>query len=240
MQLSLEKRLSHGFTILANYTWSHSNDSLPFGADVTSPILNAGFVMPPTFPNFKSLDTGPSDFDFRQVFVVSYVWQLPSLSKMNRLVREVAGGWEISGITSAQTGIPLTILAGVDRSQTGIGMDHGQLVNQNTYTSGACAGQAPCVNFLVPSAFALPALGTFGNLAKGSLRGPGLLNFDMGIFKTFPITERWSFQFRAEFFNAFNRANFNAPGTTVSAGGFGSILSARDPRIGQLALKVFF
>jgi hypothetical protein len=136
--------------------------------------------------------------------------------------------------------MPLTILAGVDRSQTGIAMDHGQLVSQNTYTSGACAAQAPCVNFLAPSAFALPALGTFGNLAKGTLRGPGLLNFDMGIFKTFPITERWSLQLRGEFFNAFNRANFNAPGTTVSAGGFGSILSARDPRIGQLALKVFF
>ena len=240
MQLSLEKRLAHGFTILANYTWSHSNDNLPFGADVTSPMLNAGFVMPPTVQGFKSLDQGPSDFDYRHVFIVSYVWQLPSLSKMNRLVREIAGGWEISGITSAQTGNPLTILAGKDQSQTAIGMDHGQLLSQNIYTSGACAVQAPCVNFLAPSAFALPALGKFGNLAKGSLRGPGLLNFDLGIFKTFPITERWTLQFRAEFFNAFNRANFNSPGTTVSAGGFGSILSARDPRIGQLALKILF
>jgi hypothetical protein len=202
--------------------------------------LNAGFVMPPTVQGFKSLDQGPSDFDYRHVFIVSYVWQLPSLSRMNRLVREIAGGWEISGITSAQTGIPLTILAGKDQSQTAIGMDHGQLVSQNTYASGACAVQAPCVNFLAPSAFALPALGNFGNLAKGSLRGPGLLNFDLGIFKTFPITERWTLQLRAEFFNALNRANFNSPGTTVSAGGFGSILSARDPRIGQLALKILF
>lgn len=240
LQLSLEKRLSHGFTILANYTLSHSNDNLPAGADVTSPMLNAGFVMPPTFQNFKSLDQGPSDFDYRHVFIVSYVWQLPSLSKMNRLVREVAGGWELSGITSAQTGGPLTILAGADRSQTGIGMDHGQLVSQNIYTSGPCANQAPCVNFLAPSSFALPALGTFGNLAKGTLRGPGLLNFDVGIFKQFPITERFSFQLRAEFFDMFNRVNFNNPGTTVSSGAFASILSARDPRIGQLALKIFF
>jgi hypothetical protein len=240
MQLSLEKRLSKGFTILANYTWSKSIDNIPFGADVTSPILNAGLTMSPYIPGFKRIDTGPSDFDFNHTFVVSYVWQLPGLKQSNHLVKNVLGGWEVTGITMAQSGPPLTLFAGTDRSQTGIGYDHADYVGGNPYTSGACANQAPCVSYLVPSVFAAPALGTYGNLAKGALRGPGFFNTDLGGFKNFSITERLTIQFRAEFFNIFNRANFNSPGATVSAGGFGNILSARDPRIGQLALKVVF
>jgi hypothetical protein len=240
LQLSLEKRLSHGFTILANYTWSRSIDNIPYGADVTSPILNAGLTMSPYIPNFKAIDTGPSDFDFTQTFVVSYVWQLAELRHANRLVRGVAGGWELTGITTAQTGPPITLFAGTDRSQSGIGEDHAQYLGGNVYSSGPCASQAPCVNYLIPSAFALPALGTYGNLAKGALRGHGLLNTDLGMIRNFSPTERLKIQFRAEFFNVFNRVNFSNPNTTVSGAGFGSILSAGNPRIGQLALKAVF
>lgn len=240
LQMSLEKRLSHGFTILANYTYSKSTDDIPFGTDNTSPQLNAVIAKSPYTSNFKSLDKGPSDFDYRHVFVASYVWQLPALTGTNRFVRTAAGGWQFSGIWSAQSGIPVSISAGLDRSQTGIGFDKGQLVATNPYGPGACQNRAPCVDALMPSAFALPALGTYGNLSKGALRGPGLFNTDFGLFKSFAIRERLSMQFRAEFFNFFNRANFNAPGNTVSSGNFGAILSARDPRIGQLALKVNF
>ncbi len=240
MQWSLEKRFSRGFTILANYTWSKSNDNMPFGTDVTSPILNAVIGKPPEVPNFKSLDTGVSDFDFTHVFVTSYVWELPALSHANRWVRGAAGGWQLSGIVSAQTGAPITIVAGQDRSQSGIGNDKGQLVGQNVYGTGACGSAAPCVDYLVPTSFALPPLGTFGNLAKGTLRGPGLVNLDMGVFKRFPINERWNVQFRAEFFNTLNRVNLNNPVVSISGAGFGSVRTARDPRIGQLALKVYF
>ena len=240
LQLSLEKRLSRGFTILANYTWSKSIDNIPFGADVTSPILNAGLTMSPYIPGFKRIDTGPSDFDYNHTFVVSYVWQLPAMKQSRALVRQILGDWEVTGITTAQTGGPLTLFAGTDRSQTGIGSDHADYLGGTVYTSGACANQAPCVSYLTPSAFAAPALGTYGNLAKGALRAPGLFNTDLGAFKNFTLTERFGLQFRAEFFNIWNRTNFNSPGTTVSAGGFGNILSARDPRIGQLALKLTF
>ena len=240
LQLSLDKRLSKGFTILANYTWSKSIDNIPFGADVTSPILNAGLTMSPYIPGFKKIDIGPSDFDFAHTFVASYVWQLPELAQSSHLVRNVLGGWEVTGITTAQTGAPLTLFAGTDRSQTGIGYDHADYLGGKAYTSGPCANQAPCVTYLATSSFAAPALGTYGNLAKGALRGPGSFNTDLGAFKKFSIQERLTIQFRAEFFNVFNRVNFNNPGTTVSAGSFGNLLSARDPRIGQLALKVVF
>jgi hypothetical protein len=253
LQLTLEKRLSKGFTILANYTWAKSTDNIPVAADVSSPMTAASITIPYNIPNFKMLDQGPSDFDVRQTFVVSYVWQLPALSHANRFLREVAGSWVISGITTAQTGPPLSLFAGTDQSLTGIGKDSVNVVSQNLYQSGPCANQAPCVNWLVPSAFAAPALGTFGTLGKGTLRGPGLFDTDAGIYKIFPIRERINIQFRAEFFNIFNRANFLTPsnlsstgysagslGDALSGGGFGDILAARDPRIGQLALKVIF
>ena len=240
LQLSLEKRLSHGFTILANYTWSKSIDNIPFGTDVTSPMLNAVLSMSPYIPGFKRIDTGPSDFDYNHTFVASYVWQLPGLTNSNHWVKAVVGGWELTGITMAQSSPPLTLFAGTDRSQTNIGYDHADYVGGTAYTSGPCATQAPCVSYLLPSAFAAPALGTYGNLAKGALRGHGLFNMDLGAFKNIRITERLNIQLRAEFFNVFNRANFNNPGTTVTSGSFGNILSARDPRIGQLALKIVF
>jgi hypothetical protein len=240
MQLSLEKRLTHGFTILANYTWSKSLDNLPVGLDAVTPMLNATHVAPPNVQGFKSLDQGPSDFDFEQVFVVSYVWQLPSLSKGNRLLRGVVGGWQFSGITSARSSGPMSIVAGRDQSQSGIGYDRAVAVSQNAYGPGACQNRAPCVDFLTPTAFAVPQLGSFGSLGKGRFRGPGVFNTDMGIFKRFAFGERLSLQVRAEFFNVFNRVNFNNPAVSVSSAGFGSILSARDPRIGQLALKVLF
>jgi hypothetical protein len=240
MQLSLEKRFSRGFTILANYTWSKSLDNLPVGLDAVTPMLNATQVEPTNVTGFKAIDQGPSDFDFEQLFVVSYVWQLPSLSHANRLLRGAAGGWQLSGITTAESGGPLSISAGRDQSQSGIGEDRAVALTPNVYGSGACQGRAPCVDYLMPTAFALPALGSFGTIGKGRFRGPGLFNTDLGIYKRFAISERWSVQFRAEFFNLFNRVNFNNPGLSFSAGGFGSILSARDPRIGQLALKIFF
>jgi hypothetical protein len=83
--------------------------------------------------------------------------------------------------------------------------------------------------------------GTFGTTGKGSLRGPGYFNWDMALSKRFPLRgERIQLLFRAEYFNVFNRANFNDPTVSLSGSGFGQILSAQDPRIGQLSMKVVF
>ena len=96
------------------------------------------------------------------------------------------------------------------------------------------------MNYLIPGSFSLPAAGGFGNVGKALLRGPGLQNADAAFSKLIPIRERLQVTVRAEFFNFFNRANFNNPVSSVSSGGFGSIRSAADPRIGQLALKLIF
>jgi hypothetical protein len=239
--LSLQKRLSRGFTILANYTWSKTLDNLPINVDATNIGLGGKYVLPSTFKDYRTLDRGRSDFDRAHVVSVSYVWRIATLANLNPFVRGAAGGWQLNGIISAQSGGQLTVLAGQDRSQTAIGQDRGVLTSQDKYLSGACANIAPCVNFLNPQAFAIPALGTFGNVGKGSLYSPGVVNWDIGVGKAFPIKERLSVQFRAEFFNLLNHMNLST-GTTMSVAGagFGQVRSARDPRIGQLALKLAF
>ena len=89
-------------------------------------------------------------------------------------------------------------------------------------------------------AFALPALGTFGDIPKGALVGPGYFDWDAGLIRKIPLNDYVLLMFRAEYFNILNRANFGNPQASVSAGGFGSITSASDPRIAQLALKLSF
>jgi hypothetical protein len=172
--------------------------------------------------------------------VLSYVWTSPALTHQSRLLRAAFGSWEVSGILTTETGQPITVTAGQDRSLTGLGQDRAVLVGP-AYGPGACKNSAPCASYLSVAGFALPALGTFGNVAKGALRGPGLVNWDAGLFKNFQLVERLQLQFRAEFFNLANHTNLSNPSASVSSGSFGQILStATDPRIGQLALKILF
>lgn len=238
LQLGLEKRLSRGFTIRANYTYSKSIDDMPYNHSLIA-IASPTSVLPWYFPNSDMMDRGPSDFDRTHNFVASYVWNLPALRGAARLLRGAFGGWELTGIASASTGVPLTIMAGKDQSQTGLSRDRG-IQAGSAYGAGACGVTAPCVNYLIPTSFTLPATGTFGTIGKGSLRGPGVFNWDMGLFKSFPIRERYRIQLRGEFFNIFNRTNLLDPSNSISAAAFGSITSARDPRISQLAMKFVF
>lgn len=237
MQVTVEKRFSRGFTARANYTWSKSTDNMPFNWGAQGPMDSQSFVLPVYFQNADMMDRGPSDFDVRQRFSGTFVWKLPALGQANSILRQVAGGWEVTGLITVQSGIPLTIQAGKDQSQTGLGRDRA-VISGVPYGAGACGSAAPCVNYLNTASFALPAAGGFGNAGKALLRGPGLANVDVGFFKTIRVRERLQLQFRAEFFNSLNRANFNNPNNSVSGAGFGSIRSATDPRIGQLALKL--
>ncbi|MBV8830526.1 MAG: TonB-dependent receptor, partial [Acidobacteriaceae bacterium] len=244
-QVTLQKRLSHGMSVLANYTWSKAMDDTPPGSGIVSAGQGGQSAIPWNFPGRHQFDYGPADFDHTQRLVVSYVWDLPKLADKPAFVRYTLGAWQWTGIVTAMSGGPFTVLAGVDRSLTGLGSDHAVFTGIDPYGGNACGNSKPCVNYLNPAAFALPAIGTFGNVGKGSLRGPNLVTLDAGLFKEFPFAkERARFQFRAEFFNVFNRVNFNNPTNsttpTFSAGGFGTLTSSQDPRIGQLALKLLF
>jgi len=153
------------------------------------------------------------------------------------------------------------VLQGQEISGTGIGQDRATLIaGKDAYAPGACAAAGintgsnpkPCVDWLNKASFETKAqsVGTFGNTGKNGFRLPGAYTWDVNTTKNFRFTERWRLEFRAEFFNVFNRANFMDDSVTgvnalpnfqkVSASSFGAIQQASDPRIGQLALKLYF
>jgi hypothetical protein len=244
-QVTLQKRLSHGVTILANYTWSKSLDDTPAGQGISGVAQGGNSPIPWNFTGRHQDDYGPSEFDHTHRVVVSYVWDLPKLNGHNALLRYTAGGWQWSGIVTAQSGGAFTVLGGKDQSQTGLGTDRANFTGVSPYGGNACGNSAPCVNYLNPAGFMVASTGAFGNEGKDSLRGPNLISWDTGLFKEFPIaSERTHLQFRAEFFNVLNRVNFNNPSypnlPSYSSSGFGTLTSAQDPRIGQLALKLLF
>jgi hypothetical protein len=256
LQATLNKNFSHGFTVLANYTFSHSIDDLPFGQSVTT--VGTSLVSPIRWfqPGRHQFDRGPSEFDRTNRFVASFVYRTPKF-ETNKPLRYIVGGWQVSGIVQAQSGTPLTVLAGKDQSGSALGADRG-VYNPaiNPYGKSNCGTLPHCINFVNTSAFSLPAQGTSGNAPKGQLRGPDYVNLDAGLSKEAPLfTEQVRLQFKVEAFNVFNHNNrFNpglsltdtsgngivGKGVNLSATGAGGVRAGYDPRIGQLALKLLF
>ena len=247
LQLTMQKRFAHGVSVLANYTWQKSLDTVPpsnggSGAGATGGT--GGEPLPWFTLGNRELDYGTSDFNREHVFVISYLWDIPGVPTNNKFVKHLFNNWELTGIVTAETGLPFSIFAGKDISQTSLNIDRGVYVSGQAVRGSTCTS-APCVNWLNKGAFALPTAGGVGNVGKGAIGGPGLFNWDMGIFKNILITERWRAQLRGEFFNTFNHSNFtsassNYPNSNLSSSSFGTITAAYDPRIIQLALKVFF
>ena len=271
LQFDLEKRPASGgngilnqITLLANYTFSHANDyGLAENGGITDVGSSIGSGMSFYDPRQHAFETGPATFDRRHHVVASYVWSLPRLSGSNALLRNAVGGWQWTGIYSFSSGDPLTILAGKDESQTGNNVDRGDFIGPGQAgsrgTPTPCPAATPgkffaCSPWLNTSLFALPAAGTYGDAGKGTWRGPNLWDVDTGLIKNFypvPSHERFSVQFRGEFFNLFNHPQWSDPNVTVSNGAFGSIrstigtqagnvASSADSRIIQLALKMNF
>jgi hypothetical protein len=143
--------------------------------------------------------------------------------------------WQNQGIVTAQTGQPYSINSSLDTAATGIGGETADL----TGASIAPASRGVRAYFNT-AAFQNAAPGTFGQSGRNFLSGPSLVNVDFSLFKEFPIAEYGKLQFRSEFFNLFNHANFYNPDNTVGDGTFGRLQSARDPRIAQFALKYLF
>ena len=129
--------------------------------------------------------------------------------------------------------------AGTDRSLVGVGADRADVTGV-AHTFNGSNRSAKIQKFFDTSVFALPALGTFGTSSRNFLFGPGIENFDAGLFKRFAITERKYFELRWEVFNSLNRPNFLNPVTAFTNPLLGRLTSARDPRIMQVALKFNF
>ena len=238
MGIKVEQRLSQGFTYLASYTWSKSID--------TASTLNVD----PLFTDIKNLwgsARGVSDFDARHRFVYSYQYELPIGkgkplgSGASSAVNQVIGGWGVRGITYFQSGFSFSPAMSLARSN---------------YCAISCNARADRIRdgnlpksertldrFWDFSAFVLPSTANprAGNGGRNILVGPGLNNWDLGIFKNFQISESKRIEFRYEMFNAWNHGQFNAPPNSLeNAATFGKITSARDPRISQFVLKLTF
>jgi hypothetical protein len=235
-------------TVLANYTFSKALDDVPNGQGNAGVAAQSLSPLPVTNPLRHQFDYGRSDFDRRHIATISYVWDLPTFAHRNLLLRETAGGWQLTGIVRRQSGQGFTATAGADRSQTGLGTDRAMQIAPNPYGGSACGATITCVSYLNPASFVTTytatsfPLGTYGNVGKGALNGPAFINWDVGALKNISLTpeDRVRLQFHAEFFNVLNHTNFNNPTSAANSGNFGKILSAGDPRIGQLALKLIF
>ena len=246
LQASLKNQMGKGLTLFLNYTWSKALDNFPYGATATAVVPGSSYALPVYQTNYKSLDTGPSDYDHRNVFTASYVWKLPSLTHGNAAFRYAVNGWQTNGIVSARSGDALTV-TGAGNSGTGLGRERGVWNGKNPYGSSACTGiTTACKPYLNPANFStnpsytvnLPL--SYGNIVKGSFVGPRYIDWDTSLQRYFPIHEATQLQFRAEYFNMLNHTNFLDPQASVTNSAFGRILSANDPRIAQLSLKLIF
>jgi hypothetical protein len=239
--LSLQHRAAKGLTTQANYTWSHciSDNHNPELA-----VAGANFMIPGNrLPDRSNCPLG----DRRHVFNLSAVYQTPKITGGGWAL--LARDWQLSGILRLQTGPYFGITTGVDQALSGqTAYERPNQVLADPYTPGK-----PWSAYLNPAAFAQPTPGTYGDMGANRLLAPGFVQIDMGVVRAFVIRESKQVQFRAEAFNLPNHLNPDAclagssilapctpMSTAINTPSFGRILSARDPRILQMALKFLF
>lgn len=255
LEVSLRHTFTHGVAFNLNYTWSHNLAN--FVDNLT------GGAFPQNAYNYGN-EMSNSPFDVENRFVSDVIWQLPVgrgrayLAHTSRATDLALGGWQFNAIVTAQSGSPFDI-SGPDQTSTAPsgGQDTyanclsnpfaGATTNPSSYVIGGGGF------FMNPTAFSIPAIGQFGTCAPRLLHGPGLSDVDLSLFKEFRLTESKRFEFRAEFFNAFNHPNFANPSSYIgSPGSFGKVFGTLapilgnnsggpgDPREIQLALKFYF
>jgi hypothetical protein len=247
MYLSAQKRLSHGLTVLANYTWSHCISD-PWAQNPTA----AAVAIPGARREWRANCVGG---DLRQLFTLNMVAQTPKFS--SRPLRLLASDWQVAPIMTIKSAQEFSLLAGPDRALSTVPGQPASLVNPSAiYPSNQNVN-----NWINPAAFAEPALGTYGNLGLNNLKGPGVFQFNMALSRSFRITEHKSIQVRAEAFNLPNHLNPFTPGiapinttlfggqTNLNASAPGRItndisgnngLLPGDYRVIQLAMKFVF
>jgi len=233
-QATLNKRFSKGLQMLLSYTWSHSIDDYS-GSDVSDITVTPGDLVN------QQKNYGNSDFDRRQRFVASYLYNLPDVYRGGSAFgKKLLDSWSLSGIVTLQSGLPFSIY-GEDSLFAATTAD---LAPGRTVASAIKSGNvADRLNeYFDTTAFAIPsAFGDFGQLGRNIIRGPKQINTDFSIMKLIPVTESQRVEFRAEFFNLFNNVNFANPVNIASSGNFGQIATTTTgPRVIQFALKYSF
>jgi hypothetical protein len=234
MLLTVQRRRANGLTISGNYTLSKC-----IGDGVVSQPGSGGIT-----PGMREYNRGFCSGDRKHVFNLSTVVETPRFA--NNALRLIGSGWQVSGILKLMSGTAFTVGSGVDSTFTGTS-DNGRA---NQVLADVYLPNKNKDGWLNLKAFEVPTQATgicsevtkacgYGNASK-ALRGPGSINFDMGLTRRFQIREGQSLEFRAEAFNMPNHVNPGNPTTSMNSQTFGKSTSAADPRIMQLALKYVF
>ena len=232
LQAQVERRFTNGFSLLAAYTWGHSIDDGPSQVDS---------VVAPQYAYDFAAERGNSAYDIRNRLVVSSLYELPfgkgkAFLSSSRIGNAIAGGWLLTGIFSAQSGLSFTPVESVDGSNTGTTQHPNRIGNGNLSSSARTIR-----HWFDTSAFPTPAQYTFGNSGRNILTGPGFHNVDLGLSRTISLIERTSLEIRAEAFNIFNTPQFGLPNATLGQSTTAVISSVTNPqRQLQLAAKIHF
>jgi carboxypeptidase family protein len=230
LQTEFRMQATKGLALQVTYTYSRAYDEDNGGSnlDDLQTISN---------PYNRAYDYGPSGLDRTNIFGANYIYQLPFFAHTtNAAAKTLLGGWELSGIITSESGLPLNVTLAGSNGSAGLG--NGATNRPNLVGNISYPGTLG--EWFNTAAFAAPALGTFGNAGHNDIRGPGRTNLNTSLFKNFQFKERARIQFRFETFNTLNHTQWQNPATTFGSGNFGVITSAFDPRVLQLAMKFLF
>jgi len=214
LEFGLRHPVGHNLYLTVAYTWSHNLD-------------NAG-----GFQNVYNTASayGNSTLNTPHVLTFSLIYTVPWYLKTAGWKRQVLGGWKISDMTTIQSGSSASL--GLSTSNNGLAT--------RPDVNGPVSYPGTMLQWFTTAPFSKAANGYFGDVGNGTIHGPWLKVFNMAAYKDFRLREGMTLQFRAEFFNVFNHVNFNGPNTSLGAGQFGQLTSAKDPRTGEMALKLRF
>jgi len=243
LQIDLNSQIKRDLQLRAYYTLSRTIDPTTGGSgggdlsNVSNPYLGWKY------------DDGPGGYDRTHNAGVNFIYDIPLFrNSQSRIVKTALGGWQISGIITMSSGLPINV--GLSGGQGGNGLPNAtnrpDLTGSISYPSTVLAGKQE-IQYIDPSAFSLPALGTFGNLGHNALRGPGRDNWNLSLFKSFVFSEaRGSrLEFRLQTYNTWNHTQFRGDtgggiSNNFGASNFGQFTQAFDPRIIELGLKLYF
>lgn len=231
--VNLRRRFSHGWTFLANYTFSKNLSDAP---DFRSPMFES--AAPQDNSNLKR-EKGPA-CDVRHRFAVSMVYGIPAW-KQNSIVHAITKDWRLSAIYQAQSGFPFTVSVFGDTANAGTLLGENPIRANYTGQPVFDGNSRTADRWFNPAAFATPPAFTFGNVGRNTVYGPGRQTLDLALQREFAMTETVKLQVRAEAFNALNHTNLGTPNRFVNTPQFGTITEAATPgREIQFGVRVSF
>jgi hypothetical protein len=239
LSIILRQRMNHGLQFDAHYTWSRTRDMATHS--------NGGGATMDNYDIWR--DYGPANWDIPHRFVASYLYDIPFLKDSSQpILKYVVAGWQVSGVTTIQSGSPVNVTFTQDWANIGItGLQRPDLIGavpdldcQPNSAGATEVARRQLINCYDSTAFALPAQFTFGNASRNVLRGPKFSSTDLSFMKTVPVGTTVRFQVRVEIFNIFNQVNYGNPNASFGSAAFGTITSAGAMRQMQLGGKLLF